>query len=133
MLKGWMAMACPTTVGRRATPSVVMIVTFGWLMIAAEAYVPSYPGLLIVRVEPVRSSGLSLPRAHRRRGPAGLHHVLRGGPPDPRERDHLLARPWRNSRGRSHHGGTAGRPAAATGGVSAGAAVDAAPCAEIAA
>ena len=34
---GWIAMASPTATGRRFTPSVHRIATFGWLMIGAEA------------------------------------------------------------------------------------------------
>src|SRR3954454_15649423 len=56
----WIAMASPTATGRRPTPSVVMIAVLGWLMIAADAYVPSGPGLLIVNVDPDRSAALSV-------------------------------------------------------------------------
>ena len=45
-----------TTTGRRFTPSVDRMATWGWLMIGAVMNVPKGPGLLIVKVPPTTSS-----------------------------------------------------------------------------
>ena len=62
----WMAMASlplpsVTTTGRLTTVSVDRIATLGTLMIGADMNDPNGPGLVIVKVEPARSSGSILP------------------------------------------------------------------------
>ena len=48
-----------TTVGRRFTPSVDRMATWGWLMIGAVRKVPKGPALVIEKVPPEMSSALS--------------------------------------------------------------------------
>ena len=48
------------TTGRRLTPSVDRIATWGWLMIGAVRNVPNGPGFVIVNVPPTTSSADSL-------------------------------------------------------------------------
>ncbi len=50
---------CTTTVGRRFTPSVERMATWGWLMIGAVRNVPKGPALVIENVPPEMSSALS--------------------------------------------------------------------------
>ena len=54
---GLLAVGPVTTTGRRFTPSVERIATWGWLMIGSVIVVPNGPGFVIVKVPPLMSSG----------------------------------------------------------------------------